>query len=489
MDKKEPCCIKVNLPGGVISAGDLYELLLIAENAGAQAIRIGNRQQLFFCIDASQLEDLEMDMLRAEVSYEINEDEFPNIISSYVTDAIFNTESWIKEGVYKDIFDLFNFKPRLKINLVDQHQTFVPFFSGNFNFITSNISNYWYLYVRFPKTTDIYCWPSMVYSDDIPLLSQTAEKVIMAHKAQFYDRQKINHQKFHDLVMAQNDFVTQPITEPLKLPDFQLPYYEGINRYVNNKYWLGIYRRNELFPLEFMKDICTICLKNRIGQLYTTPWKSLLIKGISEADRKEWGSILNKHLINVRHASNELNWQLENLNSESLELKQQLVRIFEEYDLRTYRLCFAIKMQPKTGLPGSIIIKKQLPDVFNILHTSDFNPNSKDYVTYREEVPKVDLARCLIELCNHFYSILIDDSISPSVLPNETDEKETHYIYQCQSCFSIYDQTFGDIVNDITPGIDFQTLDEYTCPICDSPKSSFIRIENSMDSIGWRGNL
>jgi hypothetical protein len=51
--------------------------LLIAENAGAQAVRIGNRQQLFFCIDADQLEDLEMDMLRAEINYEINEDEYP----------------------------------------------------------------------------------------------------------------------------------------------------------------------------------------------------------------------------------------------------------------------------------------------------------------------------------------------------------------------------------------------------------------------------
>jgi dissimilatory sulfite reductase (desulfoviridin) alpha/beta subunit len=69
MDKKETCCIKVNLPGGVISAGDLYELLLIAENAGAQAIRIGNRQQLFFCIDADQLEDMEMDMLHQFLCY------------------------------------------------------------------------------------------------------------------------------------------------------------------------------------------------------------------------------------------------------------------------------------------------------------------------------------------------------------------------------------------------------------------------------------
>ena len=475
-------CIKVNLPGGVISAGDLYELLLIAENAGAKAIRIGNRQQLFFCIEAGSLEDMEMDMLRAEISYEINEDEFPNIISSYVTDAIFNTESWIKEGVYKDIFDLFNFKPKLKVNLVDKNQTFIPFFSGNFNFITSDISNYWYLYIRFPKTNEIYCWPSLVYSDDIPTLSKTAEEVIMHHKALFYDQLQVDHTRFYNLVKTKSDLVDQPISEPLKLPDFQLPYYEGLNRYVNNKYWLGIYRRNELFPLAFMKDICTICLKNRIGQLYTTPWKSILIKGINEADRKEWGIILNKYRINVRHASNELNWQLENLNSESLELKQQLVREFEEYDLRTYRLCFAIKMQPKTGLPGSIIIKKQAPGVFDVLHTFDFNPNSKDYVVYKENVQVTDLGKCLIELCDYFYGILIDDNVALPVLSVEADDKnvdkEMHHVYQCKNCFSIYDKTYGDMVNGIAPGTDFETLDNYCCPVCESSKDNFILIEN-----------
>ncbi|WP_183556719.1 rubredoxin [Mucilaginibacter sp. SP1R1] len=487
MDEKATYCIKINLPGGVVSAGDLYELLLIAENAGATNIQIGNRQQLFFHIEASQLEDMETDMLSAEISYEINEEEFPNIISSYVTDAIFNTESWIKEGVYKDIFDLFNFKPRLKINLVDRQQTFVPFFSGNFNFITSDVSNYWYLYVRFPKTGDIYCWPSLIYSDDIPLISKIAEKVIIDHKELFYDQQQTDHLKFHELVTAGSDLVNQPITEALKLPDFQLPYYEGFNRYLNNKYWLGIYRRNELFPITFMKDICTICLKNRVGQLYTTPWKSLLIKGINEPDRKEWGIILNKYRVNVRHASNELNWQLENLNSESLQLKQELVREFEEYDLRTYRLCFAIKMQPKTGLPGSIIIKKHKQDVFDILHTHDFNPNSRNYVSYKTKVKRADLGPCIMELCNHFYGILIDDNVLLSQTADKKDDKqadkEVDYIYQCKSCFSIYDKTYGDIVNGIAAGTDFESLDTYSCPVCESGKDSFILLENRLTSI------
>ncbi|MEO6850851.1 MAG: rubredoxin, partial [Mucilaginibacter sp.] len=105
MEEKINCSIKVNLPGGVVSAGDLYDILAIAENAGAKNVSIGNRQQLYFDIPMECLEDLETDMFAAEISYEINSDQFPNMISSYVTDSIFNSESWLKEGVYKDIFD------------------------------------------------------------------------------------------------------------------------------------------------------------------------------------------------------------------------------------------------------------------------------------------------------------------------------------------------------------------------------------------------
>jgi hypothetical protein len=50
--------------------------------------------------------------------------------------------------------------------------------------------------------------------------------------------------------------------DPLSLPEFKLPYYEGLNRY-NEKYWLGIYRRDELFSIKFLKEICMLCLQNR----------------------------------------------------------------------------------------------------------------------------------------------------------------------------------------------------------------------------------
>src|SRR6202012_1292160 len=339
--------IKINLPGGFISAGDLYEILLIAENAGAMHIRFGNRQQLYFGINADCLEDLELDMFKAEINYEIDADAHPNIVSSYVADAIFNQEGWLREGVYKDILDMFDHKPRLKINLINHQQTFVPFFSGNINFIASDTNNYWYLYVRFPKTGKQFCCPSLIYSDDIPAIAKVAEDIILRNKELFYDQATIDEQLFYKMLLKKSGANFQPVKDILKLPDFYLPYYEGFNKY-NNKYWLGIYRRTELFLLDFLKDACLLCLKTRIGQIYTTPRKSIIIKGIEQADRNQWGLILSKYRLNVRHAANELNWQIEDMCTEGLELKQRLVHEFEQADLRTYQLCFAIKTQPKT---------------------------------------------------------------------------------------------------------------------------------------------
>ncbi len=471
--------IKINLTGGFVSAGDFYEILLMAEIAGAEYIRFGNRQQLYFMVDDKALEDLEMDMLRAGIMYEVDTDEHPNMVSSYVCDTIFSNDSWLTEGVYRDIFDLFNYQPRLKINMVDQQQTFVPFFSGNINFISSAVSNYWHLYIRFPKTNHFYCWPALVYSDDIAMLSKVIEDVILKNRDWFFDQPKINELFFYKSVTSKTPTSLSHNAELLTLPDFYLPYYEGFNKYANTKYWLGIYRRDELFPVGFLKDMANLCVKTRVGQLYTTPWKSILVKEISQAARAEWGTILNKYRVNVRHAANELNWQIEDLCAEGLKLKQHLVRCFEEADLRTYRLSFAIKTQPKTGLLGSIIIKKHSPGIFDILHTRDFNPNNKDYVNYLDNVREADLAPQLIQLCEHYYALAANNI---SLATSSTQSKEAgetidrNPVYQCRNCLSIYDQRYGDEVNGIAKGTRFQNIENYACPVCESPKADFVAV-------------
>ncbi len=93
------------------------------------------------------------------IGYEINNEEFPNIISSYPAEEVFILNTWVKAEVYHEIFELFNYTPRLKINICDANQSFTPMLTGNINWVASpDDPNFWYLFIRFPKTNVVYEW-------------------------------------------------------------------------------------------------------------------------------------------------------------------------------------------------------------------------------------------------------------------------------------------------------------------------------------------
>ena len=474
--------IKINLSGGIVPAGDLLEILAFAEKAGVEHVRFGNRQQMYLSVNSQQLDDLQEDFFMAEISYEVDKDEHPNIVSSYVAVDIFSSLSWIREGVYKDILDSFNFRPKLKINLTDNHQSLVPAFTGNLNFITADISNYWYLYIRFPKTNILYCWPSLIYSEDIASLCQLVEYEILTKPHLFYDQASIDGSKLYDLIASQSHFVIQKADAPLKLPEFSLPFYEGFNNYGNQKCWLGIYRRDELFSVKLLKDICLLSQQTGLGQLYTTAWKSVLIKGINLSNQRIWKKLLNKHRVNTCHSLNELNWHAEEVCELGLQLKTEFSMALDLADQRTQDLCFAIKTQPKSELFGSVIIRMyqnqaEEQQLFEVLHTIDFNPNTRSFETYRSKIKADEIADVLIELCSYYYeqlSVVADNDNKTNALSLSAHPVIHHDVYQCSHCYTVYDPQYGDILNNIAPGTKFDFLNEYYCPTCEAPKEEWV---------------
>jgi hypothetical protein len=174
---------------------------------------------------------------------------------------------------------------------------------------------------------------------------------------------------------------------------------------------LGIYRRDELFTIEFLKEICSICLKTKIGQLCSTPWKSLIVKSIEEKDRIEWNNLLAKHRINVRHAANELNFQVEDNCKEGLELKNYLLQRLHNDDTRTFGICIGIKTRKKSEVFSSILIRRrsiltiagiELLHVYDILCAKDFNPNERTGFVFSSGNPKFLLAEQL-RTCSFFF--------------------------------------------------------------------------------------
>ncbi len=490
---------KINFTGGIVSPGYLYNLLESLQHEGLKHVRFGLRQQLLIDSSTKDRKKIVTALDACNADYEINQDMYPNISSSYAAAEIFIKESWLGEGVYKEIFDLFDYKPQLKINIVDSNQTFMPFFTGNINWIASKHSHFWHLYIRFPKTNILFEWEELIYTNDIARLSKEIEKEIFNQCSLYFDNNNANGKKLFEAITSSASFISKPSEEKLEFPSFKLPYYEGYNSY-GNKSWLGIYRRDELFDVNFLKDVCRVCLETRSGELYTTPWKSLIIKGIDEKDHHRWSFILVKHRMNVRHASNELNWQVEDTNEDGLVIKRLIIREFDKKDIRTYGLCFAVKTQPKAGLFGSVLIRRQFNLIrgklkplakYDILYSADFNPNSKEYILFRSNIVKENLSTYLIALCKYFFEQRSEDGLLPgstyTTEPAEIEkEVEPKTIYQCRDCLTIFDEEIGEIDNGIPAGTLFDALPEtYCCPLCDGSKNNFNPVEKKFHALQY----
>lgn len=482
--------IKINFKGGIISPGELYNILVAAAKSGLLYVRFGLRQQLLIDVSIEEVGNLtgELDMLG--IVYEINKEEYPNIVSSYPAEEVFITNTWLSEGVYKDIFDLIDYNPRLKINISDSNQSFTPLLTGNINWAASpTAQHFWHLFIRFPKTNIIYEWKDVVYTNDVAAMSKKLEETILQQPKKFYDNNEASGEELYEL-MKKFEFNKKPAEGPLSLPPFKLPYYEGLNRY-NDKYWLGIYRRDELFSIRFLKELCQLCLLTKMGQLCSTPWKTIIIKGIEETNRKDWNYLLDKFQINVRHAANELNFQVDDNSNVALKLKHHLVKYLNDDDTRTFGVCIGIKTKRKSEVFSSILVRRkplirigkiELLHVYDILCAKDFNPNERTGYAFSKDNPKFLLAEQLRRAVLSYYNYHGEKGSADIILPGKKELQEaeikSEIVYQCQNCFTVYDESIGDPENSIDPGTSFQQLPEnYTCSVCDAPKEDFAPVK------------
>lgn len=231
-------------------------------------------------------------------------------------------------------------------------------------------------------------------------------------------------------------------------------------------------------------------LDTKIGELYATTWKSLIIKGIADEDRKQWDYLLGKYRINVRHAANELNWRVEDNNEDGLVLKRHIIRYFDKEDVRTYGLCFSIETRQRPGVFGSVIIRRQMKndqsrlksfDRYTLLYTADFNPNSTDYILFRDNVEKEHLGPYIVSLCKMFYERknehreLIEVVKPPMVTEHQKPLEKL--MYQCKHCLTAYIVAVGDPENGIAAGTAFADLPvTYSCNVCQAPKAEFVEV-------------
>lgn len=476
METRKSDLIRAFVRGGILSPADLLKIIGISKSLGNRYIHFGSRQDIMFPSNGTDAEVLTEVFNSIGIDYEVGNDqsEYQNIVSSYAAVHLTGTTHWVKEDTYHFVIDNFDFRPKLKINIVDPIQSIVPLLTGELNFIASKEEHYWYLYVRTGNTIE--CWPNLIVTQDIAKISRILEDLILNFSAVRVD-------ELFTLVQERKPIGYRPIKEMLTFPHSVMPYYEGLNAMLNNLYALGLYWRNNRYDADFMSAACRLCQDTNVPKINIIPWKAFVIKGIKSSDRIRWEKLMGKFGINERHSSLELNWHLPVIDNEALELKRFLVRELDQQDISTHGLTFTIKTNRDMFLFTSIVIEKnksiENAERYNILYARDFNPNNIVYQEYARSVRKDVIPALLLELSKLYFRQLNAEreqvpSGEKTVIGNGASTS-----YQCTNCLTVYDKKYGDPFAEIPAGIAFEDLPEtYCCHVCASPKSDFRPIGN-----------
>jgi len=468
---------RVFVKGGILSPSELKQIVNYADSLGLKELHFGSRQDIIFPVH-NKVENLDADEAILNVDL-VSDIEKQNIVSSYVAADIFETTTWLGSATYLYIVENFKYQPKLKINITDPKQQLVPLFSGQLNFIASENEDYWYLHLRLPNLKKTVYYPVLIYSWDIAKVSQVIEEV-------YSDADDVD--ELFVLVNSQLETNSRTIESNLKTIFKPFPYYEGMNKMGINQYWLGLYWRNNNYYIDFLRDFCDFCLDNRIGKICITPWKSFVVKGIPAKSKLSLERFLGKSGINIRHSLLELNWHLPVNDDEALQLKKFIVRNFDQNDISTYGLTFAVANRSKSNVYFTSIVveKNKIPNIvknfevrptYNVLYCDKFDPNNQKYLVYAQDVDKIELSGLLMELSRMYFNQLGDENNSDFISDKSESKAKKEVVFQCSECLTIYTDFSIDETVDSEESISLKNIDDnYRCDVCDAYKDSLLKV-------------
>ena len=473
--------IRVFMKGGIVSPLEMKKVLDSAKKMGNKSIHFGSRQDILFHADEDHIAELEEDLSKSKIDFihEKEAERYQNIVTSYVSAGILPSTNWVTSGTYLWILEGLSKLTTLRVNIVDPLQNLVPLFHGNLNFIASIHENYWHLKVKLPGETHVKTWPVLVFIDDI-------HQVVYEFEAAYESGINEVTELFKTLNLK-TDYNSKNIKEDVVIPLGSFPYYEGVNRMLSGgRQWIGFYWRNNRYDIDFLEELCDLCIQTGVAKLSITPWKSFLVKEIGDKDKILWERLIGRYGINMRHSSVELNWHLPVLDDEALALKTYIVKQFDQVDIRTFGLTFSIGTKVSDTFTSILIREDDSPSLrktYQVLVTNNFGLNSTQYNVVDSKLSKRKIPEVLMELCKNYYAKLGEETVD--IIPEKLILEEIkEAVYQCTDCLSIYDEQIGDSTQGIIEGTAFNELPEsYACSTCEASKSKFERTEIVSDFI------
>ena len=240
---------------------------------------------------------------------------------------------------------------------------------------------------------------------------------------------------------------------------------------------MGIFNKSNEFSIALIDAICVEALESNIGTIYISPWDSFLFKNISPARIPFWEHLLGLYDVNTGHAAHELNWNMNEWNMNSNEIRSYVNDYFRVKDKRTEGLIIGVNNDPNDNFYSIKIVEEPLFTIFgknyfpvyHVRYKENFNPNNPVDKSFMDYVQKKNLPEFISYLTQEYYTkkklkstkIDIKEKAAPAVIKRK---ESFEFVYQCNTCLTLYDPEFGDPDEGIVPGTLFDELpDNYCC--------------------------
>ncbi len=446
--------------GGVISPNQLYSLCKTLLHHDINHISLGSRQDILIPLDVTALSEtpeVENGVFSVQPYAQNN-----NLVSSYLASDIFDSYDWVKSSTYVFILESFDFVPTLKINITDPKQNLIPSFSGHINFLASEYLDYWHIYIRKEGNKNPNLYPVMIHSNHICRLSK-----MLAQYWEEFDRIDDLFTLISDAADLDTRVIKDKPTYDIKI----FPYYEGMHRYDIDKFWLGLYWRNNKYDINFLLELCKVCQAQEISSICLSSWKSLIIRGIAKTNKIKWEKLLGSNGISVRHSQLEMNWHLPAGDNDSLALKNAIVEHLNKKDISTYGLTIGIYSILGQAFTSIALVKSdkdhRLRSV-DIYHATNFNPDLCTYKMYAQNIGLQNIPDLLIELSQLYFARYLDrDEIETPDLPLAKASTEPLIeLYQCKNCLNVIHLNEEHLSDEI---------ESANCIVCESGFEDFIK--------------
>jgi|GEM_PF-328167 len=448
---------RVFVPGGLCAPNDLAVLTAAAAPLGVTSLRIGERQDWTLEVDDRKDRSLALALNESGLRWVRAEIDAHNVVTSAPAIGLASSTSWLTADTFREALNAFAVSPRLRISITDPRQGLVPSWASDVNFTAAENPDTWRLALRIPGRSELLLWPVLFSTDELARAAFLLEDELVAYETREPD------------VLIEALAKRFPAHRPLDKHasekfEPRLPLHEGMIRLSSQAFCLGLWRRSEDFPLSLLDAVSRLCRSTGLGFLGLTPWKTLLIPGIQEPDRRRWEDLLVQERWNTRHASQELGW-LVGEDKSLVRVKNSVTRRLVRRDVRTYGKTISLGRESReTTL---CLERGRNGPLWSIWQSDEAGAEGRSHRRVRSLVPTCFLARALEKII-----------LAPPQIAGKHEEvlipATAEVLPQCPDCGTIYDAAWGDPVGGIAAGTAWSALPEsWQCPVCETPRSRF----------------